>query len=78
MCYKKYSMILYTDDAVLIYAASTPATRMSLNVNKTKMMLAGSRTKSLKFQNFEFKLDEEMVSRVPEFKYLGIMQRSYF
>ena len=37
------------------------------------MMLAGSRTMLLTFQNFEFKLDNEPVSRVPEFKYLGIM-----
>ena len=62
-CVKKCHMILYADDAVLIYAASTPdspqdafvldfklmcdwytANRLSLNVKKTKMMLAGSRT----------------------------------
>ena len=58
-CVKKCRMILYADDAVLIYAASTPdslqdafvldfklmcdwytANRLSLNVKKTKMMLA--------------------------------------
>ena len=51
------------------------ANRLSLNVKKTKtkMMLAGSRTMLSTFQNFEFKLDGEPVSRVPEFKYLGTM-----
>ena len=37
------------------------------------MMLAGSRTMLSTFQNFEYKLDGEPVSRVPEFKYLGIL-----
>ena len=91
-CVKKCRMILYADDAVLIYAASTldslqdafvldfklmcdwyTANRLSLNVKKTKMMLAGSRTMLSTFQNFEFELDGEPVSRVSEFKYLGIM-----
>ncbi len=91
-CIKKCRMILYADDAVLIYAASTPeglqdafvhdfklmcdwytVNRLSLNVKKTKMMLAGSRTMLSTFQHFEFKLDGELVSRVAEFKYLGIM-----
>ena len=49
------------------------ANRLSLNVKKTKMTLAGSRTKLSTFQNIEFKLDGEPVSWISEFKYLGIM-----
>ena len=41
------------------------ANRLSLNVKKTKMILAESRTMLSTFQNFEFKLDGKPVSRVP-------------
>ena len=51
------------------------ANRLSLNVKKTKMMLVGSSNKLSTFQNFncKFKLDGQLVTRVPEFWYLGMM-----
>ena len=46
--------------------------RLTLNVKKTKLMLAGSKTMLSKFENFEFLPDGGQINRVNSFKYLGV------
>ena len=46
--------------------------RLTLNVKKTKLMLAGSKTMLSKFENFEFLPDGGQINRVKSFKYIGV------
>ena len=45
--------------------------RLTSNVKKTKLMLAGSKTMP-KFENFEFLPDGGQINRIKSFKYLGV------
>ena len=46
--------------------------RLTLNVKKTKLMLAGSKTVLSKFENFELLPYGGQINRVKSFKYLGV------
>ena len=46
--------------------------RLTLNVKKTKLMLAGSKTMLSQFENFEFLPDGGQINRIKSFKYLGV------
>ena len=88
---KKTRMILYADDAVLFYDASTREelqttlerefteisnwytdNRLTINVKKTKLMLAGSKRMLSLFEDFELKPNGTQIDRVQSFKYLGV------
>ena len=85
-------LILYADDAVLVFPAATPNelqtalerefglmsdwyldNRLTLNVKKTKLMLAGSKTMLARFEDFQFQSEGgASIERVGSFKYLGV------
>ena len=88
---KKTRMILYADDAVLFYDASTREelqttlerefteisnwytdNRLTINVKKTKLMLAGSKRMLSLFEDFELQPNGTQIDRVQSFKYLGV------
>ena len=47
--------------------------RLTLNIKKTKLILAGSKTKLLKFEDFKLQSqDGREIDRVKSFKYLGV------
>ena len=80
---KKTRMILYTDDAILFYDASTSEklqttldrefteisnwytdNRLTINVKKTKLMLAGSKGMLSLFEDFELQPNGTEINRV--------------
>ncbi len=85
-------VILYADDAVLIFAASTPYelqkilerdfslicnwysdNRLTLNIKKTKFLLAGSKLMLSKFEDFKLQSRDGIeIERTQSFKYLGV------
>ena len=46
--------------------------RLTLNVKKIKLMLAGTKTMLSKFENFEFLPDGSQINHVKSFKYLRV------
>ena len=89
---KRSRVILYADDAVLIFSASTSQdlkenlehdfdlvsnwyseNRLSLNVKKTKFLLAGSKKRLLTFPDTELQSSNgAQIERVHSCKYLGV------
>ena len=47
--------------------------RSTLNVKKTNIILAGSKTMLLKFEDFDFSLEGGQIDRVLSFNYLGVI-----
>ena len=85
-------VILYADDAVLIFAASTPQelqetlecdfslirnwysdNRLTLNIKKTKFLLASGKLMLSKFEDFKLQSGDGIeIDRIQSFKYPGV------
>ena len=50
--------------------------RLTMNVKKTKLMLAGSKRMLSLFEDFEFQSNGTQIDRVQSFKYLGVTMDS--
>ena len=56
-----------------LFCVWSEANKLSINVNKTKLMVFGSRSKVKKAKNVKVYMKNKLLQKVPTFKYLGII-----